>query len=122
MLKKIRSWYLKHFRFNVWWQEYCEEHYCKDCKDRTPLCYIDYYDGHCWSAPILKEEAQKRNKKQVTFCYCQTCGNELVSTKSFVNDDDGIVTYKCSFCGTVSKFDFYAPAPILLEINNKEVL
>ena len=41
--------------------------------------------------------------------YC-TCGNELTTTDSFINDEgtggDNIVTYKCSHCGVESKWNF----------------
>lgn len=47
MMKRIRNLYLKHFKFDVWWKEYCEEHYCSRCKDRTETCSIDYITGKC---------------------------------------------------------------------------
>jgi Zn-finger protein len=51
--------------------------------------------------------------RQKTFCYCPLCGNELISSGSFVSDDD-VVTYKCTKCLLVSRWDFDAPAPVLL--------
>ncbi|MDU6995999.1 MAG: hypothetical protein E6356_14150 [Terrisporobacter othiniensis] len=52
-----------------------------------------------------------KKQKQTTFCYCKNCKNELISSDSFVSDED-VVTYKC---GMVSEWDFDAPAPILLK-------
>lgn len=53
---------------------------------------------------------------QGTFCWCE-CGNELCSTNSFSHETADLVFYKCSKCGIKSKWDFGAPAPILLETN-----
>lgn len=65
-----------------------------------------------------KTERQKFEEKQLkkgqrTFCYCK-CGNELVSSDSFVEDTD-YVYYKCSKCGRKSKWDFDFMCPILVE-------
>jgi hypothetical protein len=56
--------------------------------------------------------------------YCK-CGNELTTTNSFISDEgeqeNNIVTYKCSHCNKESKFNFdIAPCP--LKINSKEKL
>lgn len=57
-----------------------------------------------------------KRKKQTTFIYCCNCGNELVSSDSFVKDEDGIVTYKCSQCGLVNKYDFiHYPVPARID-------
>lgn len=56
-------------------------------------------------------------KKQSTLVYCD-CGNELVSSNSFVSDEldengDNHVKYKCTKCGLESDFNFdIAPVPI----------
>ena len=43
----------------------------------------------------------KKNKpEQGTFCYCPRCKTELISSGSFVSDEE-LVTYKCSLCDTV---------------------
>ena len=56
---------------------------------------------------------------QTCFCYCSKCNNELCGTNSFISDIDGIVTYKCSKCKEVFKFDFtIAPVPIYI-VKNK---
>lgn len=52
-----------------------------------------------------------KKEKQTCYCYC-TCENELISSGSFVSDEE-LVTYKCVKCGEVSKWYFDAPAPIL---------
>ena len=55
-------------------------------------------------------------KRQYTFIYCCNCHNELISSNSFVKDEDGIVTYKCSKCGLVKKYDFiHYPVPIRID-------
>jgi len=57
----------------------------------------------------------KNKNKQLCFCYCPECNNELCGTNSFVSDVNGIVTYECSKCEVVSQFDFnVAPVPILV--------
>lgn len=56
----------------------------------------------------------KKKQRQTTFCYCPNCKNELISSNSFIYDED-VVKYKCVKCGMVSEWDFDAPAPILLK-------
>jgi len=52
---------------------------------------------------------------QKTFCYCPLCWNELISSGSFVSDED-VVTYKCTQCTLITRWNFdIAPAPILLK-------
>ena len=54
-----------------------------------------------------------KRKRQYTFIYCCNCNNELISSNSFVKDEEGIVTYKCSKCGLVKKYDFiHYPVPV----------
>lgn len=53
---------------------------------------------------------------QTTFVYCE-CGNELISSDSFVSDtydkkERNHVIYKCSKCGKKSDWDFDLPVPI----------
>lgn len=60
-----------------------------------------------------KFEEKQLKKGQYTFCYCK-CGNELISSNSFLRDTD-FVYYKCSKCGKISKWDFDAPCPILID-------
>ncbi len=56
----------------------------------------------------------KRKPKQTTYCYCPRCNNELVSSNSFVEDQDGIVKYRCSKCDEITFWDFiHYPVPIL---------
>lgn len=64
---------------------------------------------------VLKITCSSKNKdKQYTFIYCPKCRNELVKNGQFIEDNDGIVKYKCSKCGWVSIWDFAScPAPIL---------
>lgn len=57
----------------------------------------------------------RKKEKQTTFCYCPNCKNELISSDSFISDED-VVTYKCVKCGIVSEWNFdAAPAPILIK-------
>ena len=57
---------------------------------------------------------RKRKQKQYTFVHCPKCNNELISSNSFIKDDDGIIKYKCKICGNVSFWDFvHYPIPIL---------
>lgn len=65
-----------------------------------------------------KFEEKQYKKGQSCFCYCD-CGNELISSNSFVKDTD-FVYYKCSKCGRESKWDFDFPCPILVREENKE--
>lgn len=52
--------------------------------------------------------------KQHTFVYCPKCHNELVKNGQFIEDNDGIVKYRCSKCGIISFWDFANfPAPML---------
>jgi len=55
------------------------------------------------------------NKNQSLFVYCPLCFNELISSDSFVSDEE-FVTYKCSKCLLVSRWNFdIAPVPILIK-------
>ena len=54
-----------------------------------------------------------RKREQRCFCYCPKCNNELISSNSFVSDEE-FVTYKCVECGEVSKWIFDVPTPILI--------
>ena len=63
----------------------------------------------------------KKNKpEQGTFCYCPRCKTELISSGSFVSDEE-LVTYKCSLCDTVTEWLFDAPAPILWTVDGEDV-
>ncbi len=55
----------------------------------------------------------KFKDKQTTFCYCPNCKNELISSDSFVSDEE-FVTYKCVKCGAISEWDFDVFVPFLL--------
>lgn len=53
-------------------------------------------------------------KKQYTFIYCPKCRNEMVKNGQFIEDNDGVVKYCCSKCGTISFWDFCNfPVPML---------
>ncbi len=54
---------------------------------------------------------------QYTFVYCPHCGLELISSHSEMNKDeyDFYVYYNCANCHMLSKWDFSAPAPMLIE-------
>lgn len=51
--------------------------------------------------------------EQTTFCYCQQCGNELISSGSFMEDTD-LVRYVCARCGYLTEWLFDAPVPLLI--------
>ena len=60
------------------------------------------------------------NPKQTTFCYCPDCENELCSSKGFISDVNGIVTYICPKCNKISIWDFDTyPFPFLIEQEEK---
>lgn len=69
-----------------------------------------------WDISLNREEYQNLLHKngQNTFVYCSECDNELISSNSFVKDTD-YVYYKCSKCGTETKWDFDFLCPILVE-------
>lgn len=68
----------------------------------------------------MKFELFKKKKRQTTFIYCMKCNNELVSSDSFVKDENGIVTYKCDRCGNVAQYDFiHYPVPLLVKNEKK---
>lgn len=61
------------------------------------------------------ENLFKPKRKQYLFVYCPHCKNELISSDSFVSDEE-VVTYCCTKCQTVSQWNFdIAPVPILLK-------
>jgi hypothetical protein len=60
----------------------------------------------------------KRYNNQRTKCFCPCCDNELCGSNSWLcsqGKNSDIEFYKCSKCGTASKWDFGAPCPILVE-------
>ena len=69
-----------------------------------------------------KTEFHSKNKKYIftkivdrTYCWCPKCNNDLVRD-SFLSEKDGVVHYKCSWCGHESMWHFTkAPIPILLK-------
>lgn len=62
---------------------------------------------------------REKEPKQTTFCYCTNCNNELISSNSFISDEE-LVTYVCSKCETETKWLFDAPAPILLYVDGEK--
>ena len=64
---------------------------------------------------VLRIINNRRYKnKQHTFIYCPRCNNELIKNGRFIEDNDGIVKYRCSKCGSISFWDFAScPVPIL---------
>ena len=53
-------------------------------------------------------------QKQGCVIYCPKCRNELISSNSWIEDNNGIVKYKCTKCGTISFWDFiHFPVPYL---------
>lgn len=67
--------------------------------------------GHTISEII---QNHRLKKKQYTFVYCPKCNNELVKNGQFIEDNDGIIKYRCSKCGIISFWDFgNFPVPML---------
>jgi len=67
-------------------------------------------------------KTKKELKRQRTFIYCPTCQNELISGREFSSerliamDKDRLLEwFKCNVCKTITKWDFDAPTPILVE-------
>jgi len=61
----------------------------------------------------------KRYNNQSCKCFCPSCDNELCGSNSWLcsqGKDLCIEFYKCSSCGTASKWDFGSPAPLLIEV------
>lgn len=57
---------------------------------------------------------KKKSKQKCWMIYCHKCNKELISSDSWVEDNDGIVKYKCVKCGNVSFWDFvHFPVPWL---------
>lgn len=58
---------------------------------------------------------------QSCWVYCPGCKHELTSDNdSFVDDHEIFgVTYICTQCGTMSRWDFDAPVPLLRESESK---
>ena len=82
---------------------------------------LAYYENITGEFNIHKQKelnyyVEKLDKcNQQTFCYCPLCFNELISSDSFVSDEE-FVTYKCSKCGLVSRWDFdSAPFQVLIK-------
>ena len=64
---------------------------------------------------------RKDIKGQKTFIYCPRCQNELISGMGYssehlhgMNKERILEWFKCR-CGTITKWDFDAPTPILVE-------
>jgi transcription elongation factor Elf1 len=57
----------------------------------------------------------KKKPKQTAFCYCPNCKNELISSNSFIGEDENhLYDAKCSNCGNKSKWLLDTPVPILM--------
>lgn len=61
----------------------------------------------------------QRRYHQRTFCYCPGCERDLVSSHSFLDDDGNVVRYRCSWCGTPSRWLFNCVVPLLLDVPAK---
>lgn len=71
---------------------------------------------------LLKKLFGKKKKySQTTFCYCPKCDNELISSGSFVKDTE-LVKYQCIECGTVTKWLFDSPVPLLLYVDGERYI
>lgn len=85
-------------------------------KRMTLKCNPPIYRWLCFLFCLNKEEYEKllHLKGQKTFVYCPECGNELISSDSYIDDKDGLVSYKCKRCYLQSEWDFTTPVPILV--------
>lgn len=61
-----------------------------------------------------------KQTKQTTFCWCPVCRWELCAGGEFLIDDEHGVKYRCAQCKSVSRWDFDAPVPLLLECSASE--
>lgn len=73
---------------------------------------------------VVRKILKKFKKpKQYTFIYCPKCKNEMVSNGHAIEDNDGIIKYKCSQCGNISFWDFaHFPVPYLITCANCKYL
>lgn len=73
---------------------------------------------------VVRKILKKFKKpKQYTFIYCPKCNNEMVSNGHAIEDNDGIIKYKCSQCGNISFWDFaHFPVPYLITCANCKYL
>ena len=71
---------------------------------------------------ILKWIKDFRKEKQRTFCYCPSCHNELISSGSFISDDE-VVVYQCSKCEQYSYWNFdIAPVPLIIHLDRQPLV
>ena len=78
--------------------------------------YVEWFNNMIYN---FYTKTLQHKPKQLTFCYCPECRNELISSNSFVSDlyinGENEVTYNCTKCGHISKWNFdIAPIPILM--------
>ena len=60
-----------------------------------------------------------KEPRQTTFCWCDKCDNELISSESYVEDDGELSIFICKECGSKSEWLFSAPAPILIRVDGE---
>lgn len=63
----------------------------------------------------------RKHNKQHTFIYCPKCDMELISSNAVIEHDlkkDPYEYFVCKSCGTLSKWNFDLPCPILLQSYN----
>ena len=93
------------------------------------LKYFDRVNKRYWDT--VERARNRRNNKlskyQSTLCFCPKCGNELITTGSFLISTDldeppvTLVIYKCKHCTETSKWVFgLTPCPILVK-SDKEL-
>lgn len=70
---------------------------------------------------FIQKSINKR--RQHTFVYCPRCNNELVKNGQYIEDNNGIIKYRCSKCGIISLWDFVDfPVPYLRTCGDCEYL
>lgn len=89
-----------------------------------PKRMVTHYYIFRWLCFIWVVDRERYQKNQVqkgirsSFIYCPKCNADLIENNSFIEDTD-FVYYKCTNCGTKSKWDFDAPCPILMDSDIK---
>lgn len=88
-----------------------------------------FFNGICVEARGLHEhfkikeiikafKCKNRYNKLITKCFCPKCDNELCGSNSYqfyrVSNNGNFEYFKCSKCGTESKWDFDSICPLLI--------
>lgn len=73
-----------------------------------------------WTGKKVGAAQERKRRRAViatTTILCTRCRNDLLTTpgtKCTTNTSSQIVRYECGACGTMSRWDFGAPVPLLM--------